>query len=62
MGALYVTLANQAREVLAEAARIGGISVIAPDQRTLLSELGMKALIAGTLACFMTACIVGMLV
>lgn len=41
--------------------QIGGISAIAPNQRKNLTELGLKALIGGTVACFMTAAIAGML-
>lgn len=42
--------------------QIGGISVLAPNQRGTLAKLGVKALIGGTIACFMTAAIAGMLV
>ncbi len=42
--------------------QIGGISVLAPGQRTTLCAMGIKALVAGTLACFITACIAGMVV
>lgn len=42
--------------------QIGGISVLAPGRRVLLTELGVKALIGGTLACLMTACVAGMLI
>lgn len=41
--------------------QIGGISVLAPKRRILLCELGIRALIAGTIACLMTACIAGVL-
>lgn len=41
--------------------QIGGISAIAPGQRKNLTELGIKALIGGTVACFLTACIAGLL-
>ncbi len=41
--------------------QVGGISAIAPSQRTNLATLGVKALLGGTLACFLTACIAGML-
>jgi len=40
--------------------QIGGIGTMAPNQRTVLSQLGFKALIGGTVACFMTAAIAGM--
>jgi CNT family concentrative nucleoside transporter len=41
--------------------QIGGISAIAPGQRKTLTELGIKALIGGTIACFLTAAIAGVL-
>jgi concentrative nucleoside transporter, CNT family len=41
--------------------QIGGISAIAPTQRTQLSRLGILALIGGTICTFMTATIVGMI-
>ena len=39
--------------------QIGGISVMAPNQRKNLTELGVYALIGGTIACFFTAIIAG---
>lgn len=39
--------------------QIGGISQIAPTQRKNLTELGIKALIGGTIACLMCGCIAG---
>lgn len=42
--------------------QIGGIGAIAPGQRRTLSSLGLKSLIGGTVACFMTAIIAGILV
>ena len=41
--------------------QIGGIGSLAPTKRKLLSELGLKALLAGTLASLLSATIVGML-
>ena len=41
--------------------QIGGISAIAPGQRKTLTELGLIALVGGTVACFMTAAIAGVL-
>lgn len=41
--------------------QIGGISAIAPGQRKNLTELGIRALIGGTIACFLTAAIAGIL-
>ncbi|HYE56093.1 MAG TPA: nucleoside transporter C-terminal domain-containing protein [Chitinophagaceae bacterium] len=42
--------------------QIGGISQLAPNQRKNLTELGVKALIGGTIACLMCGCIAGMFV
>ena len=42
--------------------QIGGIGAIAPGQRKTLSQLGIRALIGGTIACFFTATIAGVLV
>ena len=41
--------------------QIGGISQLAPNQRKNLTELGFKALLGGTIACLMCACIAGAL-
>jgi len=40
--------------------QIGGIGALVPTRKGLLSSLGFKALIGGTLACLFTAAIVGM--
>ncbi len=42
--------------------QIGGIGAIAPNQRKTLSQLAIRALIAGTIACMMTGCIAGMVI
>lgn len=42
--------------------QIGGIGGMAPSRRTDLAQLGLRAMLGGTLACFMTACIAGMLI
>jgi CNT family concentrative nucleoside transporter len=42
--------------------QIGGIGVLAPSRRKELSELGIKALIAGTMASLYTAAIIGLLI
>ena len=42
--------------------QIGGIGALAPDRRKDLSQLGVRALIAGTLASLFTAAIVGMMI
>lgn len=41
--------------------QIGGISQLAPNQRRNLTELGVKSLIGGTIACLMCGCIAGAL-
>lgn len=43
------------------AIQIGGIGELAPNQRKNLSRLGIRALICGTLASYMSACIAGIL-
>lgn len=40
--------------------QIGGIGSLVPSRKGLLSKLGVRALIGGTIACLMTAVIVGM--
>ncbi|MBB4077417.1 CNT family concentrative nucleoside transporter [Lewinella aquimaris] len=40
--------------------QVGGISAIAPGQRKNLTELGMIALLGGTVACLMTGTVAGM--
>lgn len=44
------------------AIQIGGIGELAPNQRKNLSRLGVRALICGTLASYMSACIAGILI
>jgi concentrative nucleoside transporter, CNT family len=44
------------------AIQIGGIGGIAPSRRSDLARLGLRAMIAGTLAAFMTATIAGILI
>ena len=41
--------------------QIGGIGALAPERKDDLARLGFRALLAGTFANFMTACIAGML-
>lgn len=41
--------------------QIGGIGTLAPKKRKLLSEFGMRALVAGTLASLLSATLVGMI-
>ncbi len=43
------------------AIQIGGIGALAPSRKSDLARLGLKAMFAGTLANFMSACIAGML-
>jgi concentrative nucleoside transporter, CNT family len=41
--------------------QLGGIGAVAPERRTDLARLGLRAMLGGTLACFMTACVAGVL-
>ncbi|RFC54753.1 NupC/NupG family nucleoside CNT transporter [Brumimicrobium aurantiacum] len=41
--------------------QVGGIGAIAPDKKPILARYGVLSLIAGTLACMLTATMVGML-
>ncbi len=43
------------------AMQVGGIGALAPTRRSDLARLGLKAMAAGTMANFMSACIAGML-
>ena len=42
--------------------QIGGIGVLAPNQRKNLSEMGVKAMIAGTIVSLISACFAGILI
>ena len=44
------------------AIQIGGIGALAPTRKSDLARLGLKAVAAGTMANFMSACIAGMLI
>jgi concentrative nucleoside transporter, CNT family len=41
---------------------IGGIGALAPNQRATLAQLGLKALLGGSIACFLTACVASMMI
>lgn len=41
--------------------QVGGIGALAPEKKSVLAKYGVKALVAGTLACMSTAVIAGML-
>lgn len=41
--------------------QIGGLAPLAPSRRQDLATVAVRALVAGTIACFMTACIAGVL-
>ncbi len=43
------------------AIQIGGIGALAPDRRSELAALGLRAMVGGLLACYMTATVVGIL-
>eukprot|EP01012_Entosiphon_sulcatum_P007795 TRINITY_DN14072_c0_g1_i1.p1 TRINITY_DN14072_c0_g1~~TRINITY_DN14072_c0_g1_i1.p1 ORF type:complete len:492 (+),score=53.34 TRINITY_DN14072_c0_g1_i1:242-1717(+) len=42
--------------------QVGGLSVLAPGRVSDLSSLAVSAMLSGTVACFMTACIAGMFI
>jgi len=42
--------------------QIGGIGSLAPNRRALLAQMGLRALIGGSIACFLTACVASMLI
>ncbi|MBI4040722.1 MAG: NupC/NupG family nucleoside CNT transporter [Deltaproteobacteria bacterium] len=44
------------------AIQLGGIGPLAPERRGDLAKLGLRAMIAGSIACFMTATIAGMII
>lgn len=41
--------------------QVGGLGAMAPARRSDLARLGWRALLGGNLACFLTACVAGML-
>jgi CNT family concentrative nucleoside transporter len=41
--------------------QVGGLGAMAPGRRSELARLGLRALLGGNLACFLTACFAGML-
>ncbi|XP_071941628.1 solute carrier family 28 member 3-like [Antedon mediterranea] len=41
--------------------QLGGLTPMAPERKSDLAQVAIRALIAGTTACFMTACIAGIL-
>jgi CNT family concentrative nucleoside transporter len=43
------------------AIQVGGIGALAPSRKSDLARLGLRAVAAGTMANFMSACIAGML-
>lgn len=42
--------------------QIGGITAIAPERQPDMAQLSFRALTAGSIACFMTACVAGILI
>ncbi len=43
------------------AIQIGGIGALVPERRSELAQLGLRSMVGGLLACYATACIVGIL-
>ncbi|MFZ4576241.1 MAG: nucleoside transporter C-terminal domain-containing protein, partial [Phycisphaerales bacterium] len=44
------------------AIQIGGLSAMAPERRADLAKLAPKAMVAGALSCWMTACVAGLFI
>lgn len=44
------------------AIQIGGLGGMAPERKADVARLGLRAMVAGSLACFQTACIAGLLI
>jgi len=42
--------------------QIGGIGSLVPSRRDDIAQLSVRSMMGGMLACFVTACIVGMLI
>ena len=43
------------------AIQIGGISTLVPERRPDLAKLGLRAMVGGLLACYLTASVAGLL-
>jgi CNT family concentrative nucleoside transporter len=43
------------------AIQIGGIGALVPSRRNDLAQIGLKAMFGGLMACYLTACVVGVL-
>ena len=39
--------------------QLGGLGVLAPEKRPILAQMAIRCMIAGTFACYMTACVAG---
>ena len=71
---IYVAVLDQRSIVLASyalcgfanfssiAIQIGGIGALAPTRRADIARLGLKSMIAGLLACYLFAAVVGVLI
>ena len=42
--------------------QVGGIGGLCPERKTELAKLGLRAMLGGTLACCMTACVAGIVI
>ena len=42
--------------------QIGGIGALAPERRGDLARLGLRAMVGGLIACYLTATVVGLLI
>ena len=41
--------------------QVAGLSAMAPERKSDLAELSVRAMLTGSMACFMTSCVAGML-
>ena len=42
--------------------QIGGIGALAPTRRADLARIGLRAMVAGLIACYITAAVIGILI
>src|SRR4051794_30373619 len=65
LDALFFTIATYAlcgvANVISIAIQIGGVGALVPNRRSDLARVGLRAVDAGSMANFMSACIAGML-
>ena len=58
--AIWVAVGDKSNAQCMNCIQIGGIGALVPSRKGLLSKLGIRALIGGTIACILTATVIGM--